>query len=234
MLYSILISITACNNGAKTPGMIEEAMLHPKFEKGKIHGIGIFKIGSSVETTIGELVNNEKYVEDTISNIVDQRNGRKLDRLVHTMIFRIKAPASTLESDVDIIKADYTIALWCRQTSIFTIAKYVVDSIEINNLVLSYYNNKLVHMECTATNELISAIEKKYGKYDMVGDVDVWHGYKNGDVEAWKMTEAGVPGEIFKIYLTGAQNFIENCGERDFATMDSIEKSYKHQSLKNL
>jgi hypothetical protein len=236
ILYCLLICITACNSGAKTPAMVEEAVLHPKFAENKLHGIGVFKIGSSVEATIDELVNNEKYVLDTIGNVVDQRDSRKLDRLVQTMIFRIKPTASTLEADVNMIKQSYTIALWCRQTTTFTIAKYVVDSIVLNDLVLRYYNNKLVYMECKATDELISAIQSKYGKYDMVGDVDSWHGYKNGDVEAWFMGDydAALPKQVLKIYVTGARNFMEDCGKRDFAAQDSIDKGNKHQGLKNL
>jgi hypothetical protein len=85
ILLSFLLGLSACSNKSQNNNTsiaatinadsistnevaIEQTLLNPKFDENKIHGIGVFKIGTTVENSIGELLKKRTYTFDSIWN----------------------------------------------------------------------------------------------------------------------------------------------------------------------
>ena len=243
IILSVLLAIglVACNQGGnkkanavtvnrRTP---EEIMANAKFDSGKIYGIGIFKVGATVENTIGQLMNSKKYTMYSVSNFDEEMSSKEV-LLGAKQIFKVTPSLTTSINDMIALKQHYGIALWCKKVSIFTIVSYDIDNISLHKLLIKYYDDKLIYVECDVLDgEIARAIHLKYGEPENTSgapDAETENGwYDNGEVAA-----GFVPGKCFKVYVKGANQFIKDCGEKGFATQDTIDKANKVKQLKNL
>lgn len=220
----------------------EETMLHPKFEEGKMHGIGIFKIGASVETTIGELRSGKSYLYDTLWSRSEYEAKFKDGHFLGNQIIKVNNPPSTSKHDeMEMAHIKGLYAYWCDQIECYYINQYLVDSVLIKNIELTYYKNKLICIFCEKNEALSDAITAKFGKRDdnLYKDRYVNYVYLNGDIQVMILMppiEANGPTEPdeYKICIHRSDHFLGNCWKACFAAKDSIDKANKAQSLKNL
>jgi hypothetical protein len=231
----ILVGLIACNQGttkktdstATNGRTMDEILQDPMFDESKVHGLGIFKIGASVESTIGQLVNSKNYRLDSIGNFEQVMQAQEVMGGFH-LIFKIKPCLTTSETDMIPLVSSYGVALWCAKSSIYTVGSYEVDSTIMEKLLVKYYNSKLVYVECSASRDLEDAVELKFGKPETYDPNSKWHGYSNGDLEA------GYSADIFRVSVSGAKGFIDSCGKTGFAAQNVVDKADKARNLKNL
>ena len=245
-----LFAVAACNNGRDykvmtvedaekervADGATETTVANPKFNENKIHGLGLFKIGGSVDSTIGILRILSKYRYDTIWSS-DQRyalfaNGHYSSN----QIIKLTAPQNTLDRD-NMASINHFFASWCKLVESYYINQYELDGLLIKNIKLIYYRNKLVSIVCEKDQALTDAIASKFGKPDKhIANNDSGIGpyysdtYLNGDVEAQATSLSG----DYKISVHGVDVFLEKCSDAEFAAQDTIDKAAKAKGLKNL
>lgn len=219
-------------NITKVDSASEATMLNPKFDANKLCGFGIFKIGNSLENTITYLISTKTYGVDSFSS---REQKMKFD-FNHASsnkkyVIKINPPKSTLDQFDDLENSS-----WCKDTKVFLVTKYVVDNITLENLVATYYKDKLVKVSCEWSTDLSNAIESKYGKPDeKITDVNQkpiyysTHWY-NQDVEAW---ETSLEALKFNVGIKGGDRFLFGCSDRDFETQDKIDKENNKEKLKN-
>jgi hypothetical protein len=248
LIATITLALTACNNGAKTDniksrenGSADETILNPKFDPNKIHGLGIFKIGVSIDSSIGKLLKEQKYEYDSICT------G---DQVIQSTVFlaprysvNIIKPSNN-PIDFEMMESAYGFGLLNEKVKVYFLDAYMVDSLNIYNMVAKYYDNKLVYLKCKFEMELEDALLKKYGtgetmRNDPGRDMkDDWHQYKNGDLTALygyqQFTSDNGKPQILKIFVKDAPAFFREIGKNEYATLDSAYKAQKNNGLKNL
>jgi len=219
-------------NIMKVDSASETTMLNPKFDANKLCGFGIFKIGNSLENTITYLLSTKTYGIDSFSSREQKMkfdfnhvsNNRKY-------IIKINPPKSTLDQFDDLENSS-----WCKDTKVFLLTKYVIDNITLDNLVATYYKDKLVKVSCEWSMDLSNAIESKYGKPDKkIADENLtppiystyWY---NQDIEAW---ETSLETLKFNVGIKGGDRFLFGCSDRDFQEQDKIDKANNKEKLKN-
>jgi hypothetical protein len=244
-----LFLLTACNSGSELkPLTAEDAEMqteadsateatatNPKFSETKIHGLGIFKIGISVENSIGELIKTKRYYYDSLWSSEQQLAfEKKAD--ANERIYKLLIPTTTLDAQ-NMATVQGTAASWCKNVEIFFVTKYVVDNLPITDLELKYYKDKLVAITCHRDAAITNAITSKFGKPDKhIQNNETAAGayfsdtYKNGDVEA----QTSSLSSNYYIQVHGIDAFIKKYATQDFAIKDSLDKLTKGKQLKNL
>jgi hypothetical protein len=205
----------------------EATMLHPRFDGNKLHGLGIFIIGATTENTLGQLINSGKYTFDSIWSH-DQQMDTTRKPVGDYAILKITRPLSTMDKDKMVKVCDDTRALWCKQTSTYWISNYVVDSIEIRCIVLTYYKNTLVYIKCGGSKDLKKALSSKFGE-----PIEN-HFPDNKDIEGLYTQLPPDYATTFKIAIKGGIAFMNNCSSKDFAEQEATDKANKAKGLKNL
>ena len=222
-------------NALDTIPALEETILNPQYDDSKIKGFGIFKIGSSIENTINELLHSKEYKFDSAST---HEKKSKLevgaiafskDNSVYSKkyIVKINHPKSTFDRINTIEEAS-----WCRDVEIYWITLYTVDKVNIKDLYLTYYKNKLVRIVCDRFSDgLEDAVVSKYGKAD---DSYATPGYYHS---FWinKDLRAGYSksdfNHDFEIIIKGGQRFLSNCNSQDFDEQSKIDQANKKEEL---
>jgi len=252
-IFFTLLAFIACNTQTKEKRKTEEeeiaeitkidsatepTMLNPKFEKSKIYGFGVFKIGTSIDSSIIYLIKASGYSFDSLSNFTKKSQFKVSHPFFekNKNIFKINHGKSTLERTYEIDNAT-----WCKNSNIFWIPSYTIDKINIQNLNLTYYKNKLVFISCDWSLDLITAVESKFGKPDE-NIVDAkqkpiytskqWY---NQDLKSGTTTSAlsNIIGETFEIKIKGGFKFLNGCEKRCFEEQNKIDKETKKLELKN-
>jgi hypothetical protein len=249
LIAIITLALTACNNGAKTDntksrenGSAEETILNPKFDPNKIHGLGIFKIGVSIDSSIGKLLNEQHYKYDSICNGNQARQSSESLGPVYRV--NIIKPAA-IPDDLMAMYIKFGNGLLDKKVVVYQVETYMVDSANIYNLVAKYYHNKLVFITCNFDESVEMAIRQKYGSGEAMkndptrGMKDGWHQYDNGDLVALYGSQiTGSPDAyvppVFELYVKDARSFFNDMGKVEYAKADSIYKAQKNNGLKNL
>ena len=249
LIAIITLALTACNNGAKTDNTksrenasAEETILNPKFDPNKIHGLGIFKIGVSVDSSIGKLLNSKSYSYDSICT-GDQTMQSTESLGPHYGVNIIKP--STVPVDLMAMHIKFGNGLLDKKVIVYQVETYMVDSMDIYNLVAKFYDNKLVYLTCKFDESLEMAIRQKYGSGEIMKNdptremKDGWHQYDNGDLVALYGSQiTGSPDvylpPFFRVYVKEARNFFDEMGRVEYAKADSIYKAGKNNGFKNL
>ena len=161
----IIVFFISCNNltiNDKISKEVEDkyvtsSLLHPNYDESKIHGIGIFKLGKTLDSTIKNPIFAKEYILDTVVEKDRIRNSYEGEKDVYL----ISHPKSA-EYEFDAVGQKN----WCRNKTVYLIPRYTVDSLSINNVILTYYNKVLVSVSCSYSYYLDDAIVAKYGKPD--------------------------------------------------------------------
>lgn len=215
---------------SKIDSTTEGMMTHPNFDSSKISGIGLFKIGNTVENSIGYLLSSEGYSMKVVSNLKEQ-NDYDLNFSKKQNIIAEINPETTLNRDEQIMIRNVP-SIWCKSAKIYLIQQYKIDNLTIQKLVLTYYKGKLVCFFCDYDEKLENAIEAKYGKPDKDLAIEnrffskVWY---NHELEIELVRDL-----YFKAWINGSYHFIDKCGEHDFEIQNELEKSELKKGLKNL
>jgi hypothetical protein len=216
---------------SKIDSASESTMLNPKYENGKIYGFGIFKIGQSVENSIGQLLSKDRYRLDSVSTMKQKMEfDFKHELAEEHYILKIKTPASTL-NEVD--QLDHS--NWCKDVGVYLIYKYKIDSLDISNLYVSYYKNELVNVSCEWTVDLKNAISSKYGNPDDeqrdLNQKPIYYSisWRNKDVIVDYNTTFGYA----QVEIKGGNRFLNGCNERSFKSQNEVNKAEKKEKLKN-
>jgi hypothetical protein len=246
-LVSLVILTIACNNNnsnkeksvddklaesTRDDSASEATMLNPKFDADKIYGLGIFKIGATYENTIAALLATNSYKFDSLSTM-EQKSKFDVDHILdkRKFIVKIKPPKSTLNRFNDIDNSS-----WCKDTKVCWVTKYLVDNLKIENVIATYYKNKLVKISCDWTSDLLNAVESKYGKpdekYTDLNQKPIYSSthWNNQEIQAGYTSLSHLK---FDIDIKGGFKFLYGCSERDFKEQDKIDKSNNKSKLKN-
>jgi hypothetical protein len=207
----------------------EATLLNPNFDNSKIHGIGIFKIGSTVDSTIKKLLANGYKLQ--ILNNYNQQSDYELYGSQKGKIVAQVSPINPLKTDQRMIILN-TPGIWCKKTNVFLINTYKIDNLNLKKLVVTFYDNRLVSLFTAYDQNLENAIEGKYGKPD--NDIAVENRYfskiwKNQDLEI-----ESLPEMYFKVWVEGSYHFIKTCSDKDFETQSDLEKSKLKSGVPNL
>lgn len=114
----------------------------------KFSGIGIFKLKSD-SSALFEYAKSKKF---KIKEIPSSKTSL-------ASYFPIKNAMGKIVDD-----NKYHFTNKCPLETIYFLSSYVVNGINMENITLTYFNNKLEKFECTYSEEIIDAIEAKYGK----------------------------------------------------------------------
>jgi hypothetical protein len=207
-------------------------MLAPNYDPEKIHGLGLFKIGASEESTIGTLVQTQHYHLDSISTQTQDADfSYKHILATDKFILKVKPPSSTLN---DVEEPDHS--NWANNIKVFRIFKYSVDSLILQNIYVTFYNNKLVDLTCEWSVELHNALESKFGKPDEeVRDLQqtpIYYSVSwfNKDLVARYSTIL----KYAQVEVKGGDRFLYGCSDRAFKAQNVIDKAQNKKKLKNL
>jgi hypothetical protein len=223
-------SVTNKKNNEDVKKLIEETvLLNPKFDNSKISGIGIFKIGNSIDSTIGKLLNSG-YKLISLNNYKQQSDYEIYLSQKGKLVAQV-SPINPLKRD-QFMYIQYTPGLWCKKTKLYLINEYKIDNLKIKKITATYYNDKLVGIFSSYDQALENAIEVKYGKPDK--DLATENRYytkiwKNNDLEIESLRDM-----YFKVWIDGSYQFIKNCSEKDFETESDLEKSKLKSGVPNL
>lgn len=237
-----LISLVSCINEPKKEkektlnDYVIESMLKPTFDESKIHGLGILKIGKSVDSTINYLLSTKNYILDSLSQSETEDDfyyshvSNKSEK--RKFIIPITESKKTFEA------YEFVGNGWCKEKKIYWIPKYLIDSIEIENIRLTYYRNKLVFITCNSSFELLNAIKSKFGKPDEeTDDSDVTFTKWNNDIITagnYYYHSVDLKSTQFRLEIDGASDFIRDCDKTEFSLQDSILRGEQKAKLKNL
>jgi hypothetical protein len=205
----------------------EDVLLHPKFDAGKLSGLGPFKIGSD-ESVVDDLKNS--YQQKTIYSTSDQTNFNIDHVLSNTKyLLTIKPPHSTFD-ELDRIQE----ATWCSEAHVYCLNKFKVDGITLENVYLTYYKSKLVSVKTDWTQELMDAIVSKYGEAtssERAPDLKYYaKWWDNKDIRAgYSSTELA-----FQVQVKGSDKYLAKCSSDHYTQLKETEKREKKSNLKNL
>lgn len=211
---------------------ISEAILvNPKVDSSRLTGIGIFKIGSSIDNTIGELVRSKLYTRTTIRNYKQQSDYELSFYTSKKKVIAEIFPENPLETDKSLLIINAP-SIWCRNSKIFLINHYVVDKISLNKVVLTYYKGRLVAFVCDYSEKVENALIAKYGKPDRDIILEgspaskIWY---NGDVEI-----EAARNLYIRAWINGSFSFIDKCSDKDFEEESDAKRKLLKGSLNNL
>ncbi len=210
----------------------EETVLHPKFDENKICGLGVFKIGVSIDSSIGWLIKEKKFQLDSIRTSAQYRE-REND---YNHVYRIQTPLSIDERGVE--EGHVPIYNWCSDVAVFAIKKYMIDSLVIEHMILSYYNNKLVKLQCLWHYDLHNALEYKYGneQNDTISNAnghEFIRRYDNMDIEVVNY-QPNNDDSWYLIDVKGGRYFLQNKSVKSWSVLDSLRTANKNKGFKNL
>ena len=230
----ILLSFIACTNQTikdKMPTQPEDryvsaSELNPKYDESKIHGIGIFKLGKSIDSTIKNPIFTKIYTLDTIG-----KDKSKEEREGQRFIFFVPHPKSA-NHELDALDQKN----WCKNKTVYVMPWYTVDSVKIPFVTLTYYNNILVSVCVGDYFYVYNSILAKYGKADKEYEsyengyrlIRQWH---NQDITAELHDNAD--DNSFKVEINNVMEMINLCDEDEFNLQDSILKTKQKSKLKN-
>lgn len=213
-----------------TKKIIEESvLLNPRFDNSKISGIGIFKIGNPIDSTVGKLLKSG-YALKTLNNYKQQSDYEIFHSQKGKTVAQV-SPVNPLNRD-QFMFIQYAPGIWCKKTKVYLINQYKIDNLNIKKITAIYYEDKLVGLFSSYDQNLENAIEGKYGKPDRDIAIEnkcfskIWN---NQDLEI-----ESVPEMYFKVWINGSYQFIKNCSDKDLATQSDLEKSKLKAGVPNL
>jgi hypothetical protein len=92
---------------------------------------------------------------------------------------------------------------------------YTIDNITIENLIASYYKDKLVYAKCDPSSELHDAIKAKYGPDDQFAGqpgVDYYFYWNNGNIKSGYSSYS----PRFEVEINGGYKFLSGANSRDY------------------
>jgi hypothetical protein len=116
-----------------------------------LKGVGIFRIGESADTVLAVVLKNLNRSLVTYSS--------STDILTHTNDMDV---IDVKMDSVDTYQNEF--AMYSPNARVLYLRSYPVADIEIQNLYLTFYNNKLCRIEADYSSELEQAFTDKYGK----------------------------------------------------------------------
>ncbi|MDY0216980.1 MAG: hypothetical protein RBS19_08505 [Bacteroidales bacterium] len=120
----------------------------------KIEGIGVFKIGKTKIKIINQIAEDNNTVLKWYSDYSDTEwlkyfRGIEIAELFPNLQDSSKNPLRTS---------------YCPNVRVFFINAYKIAGINLLNIHLRFYNDKLIEFYCDYSNELLDALSIKYGK----------------------------------------------------------------------
>jgi hypothetical protein len=116
---------------------------------------------------------------------------------------------------------------------VYRLFKYTVDSLDLNNVSVTFYHHRLVDVGCDWSIELHDALESKYGKPDRE-DRDLSQkppyyaiSWNNGDIEVYHSTII----ENAQVRIKGGLAFLFGLSGRAFAVKNEADKLANKQKL---
>jgi hypothetical protein len=250
--YSIflLAFLFSCNNNVKSPILMtyddsvnvensftpsDSNLLHPSFDTSKIHGIGLFKIGDSEDSIINILKNQMGYAYSSFDKEVPLILYTNAELVNHKWVY----PNKKYLIKINYLKKgkveDEINKTYCSaDISTYFLPHFKIDKIEILNLYLVFYENKLVKISCDFSHDLVEAIELKYGK--PIQDYNDTSGYYNKTwVNGIVKTEAtSVDSRQYDIdFKIGIKNIDHSLYLKDSVCFNQKEKEDSAELKKN-
>jgi hypothetical protein len=207
----------------------QETLLNPRYETGKLSGLGIFRIGSSI-SLIAALSENG-YKVDSISTArqqIDYRatrltgEGKAIVRILHAI--------SARDTDEEIAQAN-----WCQGSKVYWLPSYHLYSLELKDVYLTFYKNKLVRVSCAFSEALYEAIEAKYGEANNIKGVS--SGNSTPHRIWWNQDLSGgysSADKSFFVEVSGASNFMRDCSRKGLEAAYLKEKQSLREKYKDL
>jgi hypothetical protein len=120
---------------------------YPNAEVPKVEGLGIFKVGKTIEEIV-PAVTKEMGEPTPIRSYEDKRDA-KFGEIFADTVDKYKSPGY---------------ASYCPDSKVYYLAEYVIAEIPVKNIYLKFYKGKLESFTCDMTIKLSDALEAKYGK----------------------------------------------------------------------
>ncbi len=217
----------------------ESKLLSPKMDRSKLSGIGIFKIGASLDSTLGILARDSSCFWDTTYRVRKEKDFPHLG-LNETLklftkngepryfIVRITHPKTTMEGFNELY-----MGVWNPNFKVFIVDKFRIAGIKIKRIYLLYYLDRLVQIRADNTSELARAIFTKYGdpdekKFDFhQGHIPTVH-WTNQDIKTT------ITNQYITIEIKGSDSLIKYLDKKGFQEESALEKGNPLNKLKEL
>lgn len=118
----------------------------------KIEGIGKFRLKSTTTEYLDTLAEEKSLKRNSVGNLGDFFNIYKKDELVELIPDTLKDYLSPPHASL------------CKDVRVFYIPQMTVSTIVLKETFLTFYRDTLVAINTNWTNEIVEALELKYGK----------------------------------------------------------------------
>lgn len=206
----------------------------------KIEGIGIFKVGKLTVSEFEQYAATNGLPITKVSN--SEENYRNRNAPIRELL--VSSPTSYENPPY---------SSFCPKTRAFSLNTYTVAGIDVNNLILTFYEGKLIRLVCSSPGqELVDAVKLKYGpSVDTTekrksacpsgkDDMTYHNTWKNGDIEAAYTLSSYLNGDctpkvlhFFHVESKASTGIEYRCAETGKAQFTKSEGAKRKESLKD-
>ncbi len=145
------------------------ASIHAFAQTENFTGIGIFKIGSDTSVVYKYASENKLKVEIISSS--DQLRSYKLatNPYANKYMKKTKDWGKDIIGKVDKNTSDYSLNVnFCPEVTQYVLTSYEVSGVKTTEIKLLFYKNRLNKFECKYDQNVLDALDQKYGKAELV------------------------------------------------------------------